>query len=54
MEADKKLGAEEVANPKTIVIDYGGPNVAKPLHVWTSPLRDHRRKRKENHPFYGQ
>ena len=20
-------------NPKTIMIDYGGPNVAKPLHV---------------------
>ena len=33
MEADEKLGAEEVENPKTIVIDYGGPNVAKPLHV---------------------
>ena len=33
MEADEKLGAEEVENPKTIIIDYGGPNVAKPLHV---------------------
>ena len=33
MEADEKLGAEEVENPKTILIDYGGPNVAKPLHV---------------------
>ena len=33
MEADEKLGVEEVENPKTIVIDYGGPNVAKPLHV---------------------
>ena len=33
MEADEKLGAEEVENPKTFVIDYGGPNVAKPLHV---------------------
>ena len=33
MEADEKLGVEEVENPKTIVIDYGGTNVAKPLHV---------------------
>ena len=24
---------EETSNPQTIVIDYGGPNVAKPLHV---------------------
>ncbi len=23
----------ERKEPKTIVIDYGGPNVAKPLHV---------------------
>ena len=34
MEADKeRLGCEKTKNPKTIMIDYGGPNVAKPLHV---------------------
>lgn len=33
MNKDEKHGFEEVDNPKTIVIDYGGPNVAKPLHV---------------------
>ena len=33
MKADKKFGLEEVKQPKKIVIDYGGPNVAKPLHV---------------------
>ena len=31
-EADK-FGLEMPAEPKKIVIDYGGPNVAKPLHV---------------------
>ncbi|MGF7056442.1 arginine--tRNA ligase [Brassicibacter mesophilus] len=29
----KKLGYDEEPNPKTIIIDYGGANVAKPLHV---------------------
>ena len=33
MAGEAKLGAEEVKSPKTILIDYGGPNVAKPLHV---------------------
>ncbi len=33
MEADEKLGVSEAEHPKTIIIDYGGPNVAKPLHV---------------------
>ncbi len=33
MERDEKLGADTAKEPKTIVIDYGGPNVAKPLHV---------------------
>ena len=33
MEKDEKLGADTAQEPKTIVIDYGGPNVAKPLYV---------------------
>lgn len=28
-----RFGCDKVENPKTIIIDYGGPNVAKPLHV---------------------
>lgn len=32
-EDDGRFGCEKVGNPKTIMIDYGGPNVAKPLHV---------------------
>ena len=28
-----RFGYEKAKNPKTIMIDYGGPNVAKPLHV---------------------
>ncbi|MFM8753929.1 MAG: arginine--tRNA ligase, partial [Phenylobacterium sp.] len=30
---DPRLGAEPVATPRRILIDYGGPNVAKPMHV---------------------
>jgi len=33
MKADEHLSVEHAANPKTIIVDYGGPNVAKPLHV---------------------
>ena len=33
MAEEQKLGVEDEKNPKTIMIDYGGPNVAKPLHV---------------------
>lgn len=33
MKAEEKLGVENEEAPKTIMIDYGGPNVAKPLHV---------------------
>lgn len=33
MEKDERMGCKKAENPKTIMIDYGGPNVAKPLHV---------------------
>ena len=33
MAADEKYGLEETKAPETIIIDYGGANVAKPLHV---------------------
>ena len=32
-EDTERLGCDKAENPKTIMIDYGGPNVAKPLHV---------------------
>lgn len=31
--ADEFCGIPQAENPETIVIDYGGPNVAKPLHI---------------------
>jgi len=31
--ADARLGAPAVAQPRKIIIDFGGPNVAKPMHV---------------------
>ncbi|MBE5891766.1 MAG: arginine--tRNA ligase [Lachnospiraceae bacterium] len=33
MKAEEKFGLEAPAVPKKIIIDYGGPNVAKALHV---------------------
>ncbi|MDR1764601.1 MAG: arginine--tRNA ligase [Lachnospiraceae bacterium] len=33
MKSEPKCGLEETAAPKTIIVDYGGANVAKPLHV---------------------
>ena len=33
MAEDEKLSVSAAKEPKTIIIDYGGPNVAKPLHV---------------------
>lgn len=33
MTMDERLGCDLTSEPKTVVVDYGGPNVAKPLHV---------------------
>ena len=30
---DERLGCAKVTNPKKVVMDFGGPNVAKSLHV---------------------
>lgn len=33
MAQEEKFGLEEINKGKTVLIDYGGPNVAKPLHI---------------------
>ena len=33
MRLSEHLGVEKAKEPKKMVLDYGGPNVAKPLHV---------------------
>ena len=33
MRADAKFGLEMPEKPQMIIVDYGGPNIAKPLHV---------------------
>lgn len=33
MKKDDRFGCEKTENPKKVIVDYGGANVAKPLHV---------------------
>lgn len=33
MGGTEKFGFEEVSDPVKVIVDYGGPNVAKPLHI---------------------
>jgi arginyl-tRNA synthetase len=33
MASDPLLGCEPVTNSRVVIVDYGGPNVAKPMHV---------------------
>jgi arginyl-tRNA synthetase len=30
---DQRLGIEKIAQPRTVVVDYSGPNIAKEMHV---------------------
>ena len=30
---DRRAGASRVSEPRRVIVDYGGPNVAKPMHV---------------------
>jgi len=30
---DERLGCSIISNPKNVIIDFGGPNMAKPMHV---------------------
>ncbi len=30
---DARAGADQVESPRRVIVDYGGPNVAKPMHV---------------------
>ena len=33
MAEDPELSVQKTEHPRTVIVDYGGPNVAKPLHV---------------------
>ena len=33
MVTEDRCGSEKAENPMTVVVDYGGANVAKPLHI---------------------
>src|SRR5581483_1332747 len=33
LRGDARLGLAPTAKPRTVVLDYGGPNIAKPMHV---------------------
>ena len=33
MHSDEKKGMPVITKPETVVLDYGGPNIAKPLHI---------------------
>ena len=33
LSGDEKLGTEDIGKGRTIIVDYGGANVAKPLHI---------------------
>ena len=48
MAKEDNFGFEKTKEPKKVIIDYGGPNVAKPLHVghlltkiWPIRMRNH-------------
>ena len=40
MRTGEKLGLEPAEHPETVIVDYGGANVAKPLHVGHTVIGD--------------
>ena len=50
---DEKLGLNAAKKPETIIIDYGGANVAKTTACRTLTFRGHRREHQAHQPLYG-
>ena len=51
---DARAGAGAVEKPRRVVIDYGGPNVAKEMHVGHLRSLDHRRQPAAPLPLQGR
>ena len=51
--SENKFGMDEVEKPETVIVDYGGANVAKPLHVGHLQGGRYRRSNQAHGPVRG-
>lgn len=51
MAADENLGVEKEAEPKTVMVAYGGTNVAEAASCRSSSFSDYRREHQADHPL---